>query len=950
LGSGGTPSAAESARLAVLRAYRVLDTPPEPAYDDLTRLAAEICGAPIALLTFVDEDRQWFKARQGIDLVESPRAWSFCAHAMLHQDVMVVPDTLADERFRENPFVTGAPGVRFYAGAPLRAPEGHALGALAVVDLAPRTLAAREQAALRALGREALAQLETRRERGTGGEEVFRALVELSADATALVTREASFSYASPATLRVLGHAPEEILGHSVFGVMHPDDRPRCRELFLRCLKSPGERLSVEFRVRRKDGAWREIEADGVNRLDEPTVRGVLVSFRDVTEKRRAEDEVRSHADLAANLLAVARATTEQSDLERTLERALQVLTSLTGAEGGSLLLFDEDETLTRRVFSPGRFAVPQDAPDVEGILERGLAGWVVRRRQAALIPDTRQDERWWHIPGREAALSAVAVPICVAGSLAGILTLVHSDAGHFKQEHLDLLQTADEQLALALRNAQFVDTLGQLARREQALNSVLKAAASRLDPEEVLSRAVNAMVGVTGWHSIHVGLLSEDRRSLCVSAGTRGPAPGTLFSLTEGIAGRAFTTGQTQLVGQVERDPDYQRLVSDGKSQLCVPIRHGERTLGVLNIASEREDAFAPDDVRLAEALSDAVGLALANASLHRAVAAEGERLSSLIEASRDGVLFSATEGTIHVLNEPAGRLLGLAGPATSWLGRTVEQLAQRLRELGAVASAGVLSVKDGEGDFESSAGIVRYLAQDVRSQGSTLGRLLVLRDVTAERRAELLREDLSHTMVHDLRSPLTTILGSLEYVSHTSPSVQEGLALANRAARRLLALVDAILDLTRLEKGAMPLRRTPQDLFQLVSEALALQAPAAGVQATSEIPAQLPAVLADPELVARVLQNLLGNALKSGARRVTVGAQVEAGVVRIQVRDDGPGIAPDLLPRLFQKFATGDHRRGTGLGLAFCRLAVEAHGGSIGVLSTPGQGATFSFSLPLA
>jgi anti-sigma regulatory factor (Ser/Thr protein kinase) len=152
----------ETERLAALRRYRILDTEPEQAFDDLTFLAAQICGTPIALITLLDEERQWFKSRVGTSATETARSIAFCANTIQQDDVFVIPDTLADERFRENPLVVGEPWVRFYVGAPLVTHDGHALGSLCVLDRVPRTLTPEQQAALEALGRQAVAQLELR--------------------------------------------------------------------------------------------------------------------------------------------------------------------------------------------------------------------------------------------------------------------------------------------------------------------------------------------------------------------------------------------------------------------------------------------------------------------------------------------------------------------------------------------------------------------------------------------------------------------------------------------------------------------------------------------------------------------------------------------------------------------------------------------------------------------
>lgn len=243
---------------------------------------------------------------------------------------------------------------------------------------------------------------------------------------------------------------------------------------------------------------------------------------------------------------------------------------------------------------------------------------------------------------------------------------------------------------------------------------------------------------------------------------------------------------------------------------------------------------------------------------------------------------------------------------------------------------------------------------------QKGTGGRILIIHDVTREQTAERLRQDLLHVTVHDLRNPLNVVGAALSVVadaemSGIEPSLHGYLQLAQRGCQQAMDLVSAILQVSELESGQMPLKRQPinaTELVRNVCDEMRLLATEGQLALAVELPSDLPTIHGDAALLRRVLENLLSNAIKftppGGTMRIT--AQPTADGLHLVVQDTGPGIAPEMEGRLFEKFCTGaEEKRGSGLGLAFCKLAVEAHGGQIWIESSPGQGTQAHVTLPL-
>ena len=284
----------EADRLAALRALHILDTGAEQAYDDITRLAARACDAPIVLITLVDEDRQWFKSCIGLDVCETSRDVSFCAHAIRQREVFLVSDAAADPRFSDNPLVTGDPHIRFYAGVPLRTAEGHALGSLCVIDRKPRLLTPEQSDTLLALGRLAVTQIELRRHAAVQREKdsLLRAVVEGTTDAIFLKDLQGRYQMINAAGARFLGRDVAEVIGRDDTQLFPAPAAAQTQANDRQVLRSGASHTYEDTEI--VGGIPRTyLSTKDVCRDEQGTAIGIIGISRDITERKKADERLR---------------------------------------------------------------------------------------------------------------------------------------------------------------------------------------------------------------------------------------------------------------------------------------------------------------------------------------------------------------------------------------------------------------------------------------------------------------------------------------------------------------------------------------------------------------------------------------------------------------------------------------------------------------------------------
>ncbi len=286
----------EAERLDALDSYRVMDTPPEDAFDDLTALVARILDVPISLVSLVDADRQWFKSRYGLDAPETPRDISFCGHVVAQGEILLVPDAFEDERFHDNPLVTGDPRVRFYAGVPLTTPGGHVLGTLCAIDHDAREVTAQQLDTLRILGRQVAAQLELRRQLllSQDSAQLFD-----NANVLPVITDlDGTLQRINERWSATLGYSEEELLSRRLIDFVHEDDVASTLAAAAKLRKTSSEVAQLTNRFRCADGSYRWLLWHATSNVQTGRIYAVAHDDTDRTEaEERTNDALGSLAD-----------------------------------------------------------------------------------------------------------------------------------------------------------------------------------------------------------------------------------------------------------------------------------------------------------------------------------------------------------------------------------------------------------------------------------------------------------------------------------------------------------------------------------------------------------------------------------------------------------------------------------------------------------------------------
>ncbi|GAB4529460.1 MAG: hypothetical protein OHK0046_49360 [Anaerolineae bacterium] len=730
--------------------------------------------------------------------------------------------------------------------------------------------------------------------------------------------------------------------------------------------------------------------SDSERRLIEMATNQIGMQLQNAQAYRSTQEALNRRLQQLSLIEDIARQISSSLDPYQVINNVLDAAILATQAGTCSLGLVREGNfrVFTREHVGDAWFQYEYRFPAPHGVMKLSI-----QQGEAVILSDNRESPDYlagdhYHQEYR----SSLAVPLIAKTGIIGVLNVESVEAGFFNEERVNFIKNLAGHAVISIQNADLPEE-----REEQIrLLDSLRTLSVHLSSDIELTSVVNAVLqtALTILRGESAAIFHVELNELQLLDGMRRVGDRYVHDrvlIPDAVVLRAATTGQMQIITDLHQSPDYTGFPQlehvTYSAVLVAPIKHGAAIHEVLCITLAEATAFTDADRNTLELLTVQAAGHMANARLYDRIQAERSRMRAILDTTRDGIILLDRQGRVVEANISAETLLNISledhqrRNLADLLNETREDASDDSLRDALVESVRILQTEPQRiitNAIQTQNGSKLRHFEEVESpvfdeNNQITGRLLTLRDVTEEKLLAAYRDEISHMVVHDLRGPLGSIISSLTLTQDIlndpmtppeamSATVDSLMSVSLESAENLLRLVDSILDIAKLETRRMTLKRAPRAVDELVSSAIVtLQslADSADITMQMEVAPGLPPVDVDGEKIRRVLINLLHNAISytpSGGRVLITATPAGSKKIVVRVADSGPGIPVEEAERVFEKFRQiksniPQHgHKGSGLGLTFCKLALEAHGETIWVEPNgPLKGACFAFTLPV-
>jgi PAS domain S-box-containing protein len=936
----------EPGRQAALDQTGLLDTPSEERFDRFTRMARAAFNTPIALVSLVDRDRQWFKSIEGLPVSETPRNISFCGHAIHAPDVFVVEDTLSDPRFQDNPLVTGEPRVRFYAGAPLHDKDNFRLGTLCIIDREPRSFDDQSKALLRDL-----ADCVEQEIKSQAASDYVRALRKSERRTRAIIegTRVGTWEWNVQTGETVFNERWANICGYQLaelapvniqtwLGLAHPDDLPESERLLNEHFEGKKPEYDFRCRMKHKEGHWVWVHD-----------RGQVLEWTDAGEPLMMFG---THADVNAEMQNLERiqqqntalsilnelAIEPETDKNARIQKALELATDYLNLPIGIV------SEINSRVYSVRWFVAPKEAGlstessfAVEDTFCSLLLEGSGNRENLAIGHMAKSAFRHHSCYQAFGLESYVAAPIYIQNRLYGTLNFSSPEPRdhEFSETEITFVTLLARWISGLLEREHSIEMLTKLVDQTPGMLYQFQMWPDGRSAFPFSSPHIRDIYGVDSHEVLHDATVAFSRIH-----------PDDLQAVADGINRSAETLTIWEQQYRVKNsDPDSDWRWVEGKaSPEKLPdesvIWHGY--IADIDDTKRTEIALHESEMQLRRLYElSPIGIALSD-----------YRTGNFLDVNE--ALLAPTGFSRQALIE--GGFQSLVPEGMTTLQKNI------LGELAAKGRYGPYEVNVRRANGSTYPAIIQGMRINDANEQPLVWTLV--EDITERKKVDRMKNEFISTVSHELRTPLTSLSGSLGLITggalgKVPDEMSKMISIAQKNSENLRRLVDDLLDMEKLVSGTMTMNISPAPVLPLIREVVEQLRTYAVQRSVSVLIAESHAdavVKADPSRLHQALANLLSNAIKFSpdGGTVTIDLHTRGDSLSISVTDYGPGVPASFRPHIFQKFAQADgsstrSQGGTGLGLAITREIMEQMGGSVGFESSEGHGATFWLQLPV-